>query len=38
MGYLSVDLNNINRDDANLYKDEPKTMIPVRRFDLGLKL
>ena len=30
MGILSVDLNNINIDDANFDKDDPKTIIHVK--------
>ena len=30
MGILSVDLNNINLDDANFHEDDPKTIIHVR--------
>ena len=31
MCVFSVDLNNINLDDANFYEDDPKTIIHVRR-------
>ena len=31
MCVFSVDLNNINLDDANFYEDDPKTIINVRR-------
>ena len=30
MGIHSVDLNNINLDNANFYKDDPRTIIHVR--------
>ena len=30
LGILSVDLNNINLDDANFDKDDPETVIHVR--------
>ena len=30
MDILSIDLNNINLDDTNFYKDDPKTIIHVR--------
>ena len=30
MGILSVDLNNINLDDVNVYDDDPKTIIHFR--------
>ena len=30
MGFLSVDLNNINLDDANFDEDDPETIIHVR--------
>ena len=30
MGILSIDLTNINVDDANFYVDDPKTLIHVR--------
>ena len=30
MGILSVDLNNINLDDANFYEDDPKTIVHDR--------
>ena len=30
IGILSVDLNDINLDDANFFEDDPKTIIQVR--------
>ena len=30
MGILNIDLNNINLDDPNYDKDDPKTIIHVR--------
>ena len=34
MGILIVDLNNINLDDVNFYKDDPETIIHGRRMAL----
>ena len=30
MGILSVDLNNVNLDDVNVYEDDPEASIHVR--------
>ena len=30
MGILSVNLNDINLDDANCYEDDPKIIIHIR--------
>ena len=38
MGILSVDLDNMNLDDANFFKDDPKAIIHVRRLAFHNKL
>ena len=37
MGTLSVNLNNINRDDTNNEEDDPNTIIHIRLLDRNIK-
>ena len=37
MGTLSVNLNNINRDDTNNDEDDPNTIIHIRLLDRNIK-